>query len=336
MKNLSRVFVLLLIPLLLLAGCLSRTDRSETLPQRGPNTPGTVEKEETGRSSASEQPDPETGIPASPEEKPTAVPESDRQESEETGEAAFSEEPKPETAASTAEPTQPVESTEEYLEPQPLSEDLTGSYSAEDWQRINTFLSNFSEVFFLEYDVFNERMDAAEAMQDEFGLIQFGYLHFKINDPSKISSDGGYYVIRRADMDKCLTRFFGHTVPTGTKSRTYAGQYGDFTETVEYKNDAYWFPAADGESYNQLTVVSRVMKTARGTYYVEFNVYALDLEDYFDHGLTAADYRMTAVDALLDERLTYAYSGVAELRDYQSCTYRSYQLVDYEIFLNVG
>ncbi len=226
----------------------------------------------------------------------------------------------------------PVESTEEQPEPQPVSDDLTGSFSRDDWKRVNTFLSNFSEVFFVEYDTFSERMDPDETLKDEFEMIRFGYLHLKINDSSKISSDGSHYIVKRSDMDKCLNRFFGHTVPAGTKTRTYAGQYGDITETAEYRNNAYYFEAADGDAYNQFTVVNRFMKTAHGTWYVEFNVYSLDYEVYFDTGLNGKYYEMTAAEALLDENLTYEYSGWAELTDYQSGTYKSYQLVDYAIW----
>lgn len=230
--------------------------------------------------------------------------------------------------------TDPAASTEQWLEPQPVSDDLTKDYSREDWKRINTFLSNFSEVFYVEYDVFGERMSMEEAMQDAYEMLKFGYLHLKINDSSKVKSDGSHYIVSRTDMDKCLTRFFGHTVPAATRSRTYATQYGDYTETAEYKNNAYYFPAADGESYNQFTVVNRVMKTASGTYYVEFNVYALDIETFFNTGLTGSYYQMTASEALLDEHLEYQYSGTAEVTDYQSGTYRSYQLVNYRIYRN--
>ena len=241
------------------------------------------------------------------------------------------EAPAEETNAA-AETEEAVVTTEEELEPQPISDDLTLHYTREDWKRINTFLSNFSEVFFLEYDVFSERMDPEDALRDEYELVRYGYLHLKINDSAKVKSDGYNYVVTRADMDKCLNRFLGHTVSAGDKSRTYATQYGDYTETAEYKNSAYYFPAADGEAYNQFTVVNRVMLTVDDCYYVEFNVYSLDLETYFDTGLNSSYYQMTASEALLDSRLTYEYSGSAKVRDYQSGTYRSYSLVDYRIY----
>ena len=225
------------------------------------------------------------------------------------------------------------EETEEWLEPQPLSDNLTLQYTRDDWKRINTFLSNFSETYFLEYDLLlSTDADRREAYRDEYERVMYGYLHLKINDPSKVKTAGSYYYVTAVDMDKCLTRFFGDTVSASDKSRTYAGQYEDFTETVEYRSNAWYFPAADGEAYSQLTVVNNVYLNARGNYSVEFNVYELIPEIYFDTGLNSSYYSMTSAEAASDARLEYRYSGTAEVKDYQSGTYRSYQLVDYFIY----
>ena len=121
-------------------------------------------------------------------------------------------------------------------------------------------------------------------------------------------------------------RFFGFTISPETRSRTNNG----YTYTVEYKNNAYYYPAADGESYNSFTVV-RTMTRYDGHYLVEFDVYELDLETYWEKGFSDLYYELTADEAASRNDVSYSYSGIAEVRDYTNGTFKSYQLLNYKV-----
>lgn len=244
--------------------------------------------------------------PASPETEP-ALPETEPAPPE--TEPAL---PETEPAPPETEPAPPETTPQE-------NPDLTESFSREEWKRINLFLSNFSEVFFDDY---------SDASSDEgFDLLNYGYLHLKINDSAKIDYGPEYYSVSKENMDRCLSRFFGKTVPGGEYSKTF----GSYTQYIYFWDNAFQFPAADGEAYNNLSIVYQMEKTDHNTYMVWFDVYALDLEEYFDRGIADSYYSMTDSEAASSYSLEYCYSGRAEVRDYESGTFKSYQLISYQL-----
>ena len=201
---------------------------------------------------------------------------------------------------------------------EPEGDNLLDDFSREDWKRLNTFLSNFSEVGFLSYDA-----------QDQTGIYDlpmslFAFLHYKINDPSKLEyeSDYNYMKLSTSTMDDCCKRFFGRTVAHATLS-------ADNAYSVKFHNNAFYYPNGDGESYNYLTVANFMEKLPNGNYNVRFFVYALDLDEYMDRGISASYYSMTASEAMYNSQLMFYYAGIAEIRDYSKNGYQSYQLVSY-------
>ena len=246
-----------------------------------------------------------------PQEQEAMRPEPEEPEPEET-EPIITEPPRTEPAQTEPAPTEP---------PKPEAEDLTKNYSREDWKKINTFLSNFSEVYFGDY----ERDDTG----NEYELLQYGYLHLKINSPSKVKYTNGYYKVTKTEMDKCLNRFFGHTVPTG--EYWYIDEDYGYQDLISYRNDGAYFTAGEGEAYNYLSVVYRVEATDRGTYLAYFDVYELDIEEYFDQGMSSKYYSMTHSEAENASNLLKWYSGVAEVKDYDGGSFKSYQLLSYHI-----
>ena len=213
----------------------------------------------------------------------------------------------------------PTEPEPVVTEPEPTFTDLTKNFSREEWKRINIFLSNFSEIGFTDY---NGKSD-----DEEFDLLYFGFLHLKINDPSKVEYDDYYCGVSQANMDKCLNRFFGRTVPEGGYSRSYGG----YSVNIHYWDGAFRFAAGEGEAYNYLSVVYQMQKTDHNTYLVWFDVFELDIEEYFDKGISDSYYSMTYSEAVSSSKLTYCYTGTAEVRDYESGSFKSYQLISYDV-----
>ena len=301
MRNRFRLCALLLTSLVLILLLLSGCSAKENVLPPVPVQPGENGSDVTLTPStdpASIPPETETNAPT--EEIPSS-------------EDPVLSEPDPVTETTPAPATEPPETDPPYRP------NLTEQFTKDDWRRINTFLSNFSEIWFDNY--------ASDESGEEFDLLNYGYLHLKINDNAKVHYDSGYYYVTKADMDKCLNRFFGRTVPAGEYTRS---SYG-YTETISYRNDAFQYPAADGEAYNYLTIVYQMQETDHQTYYVAFDVFELDIEEYFDRGISDSYYAMNYSEAVSSSQLTYVYSGTAEIRDYENGTLKSYQLISYSI-----
>ena len=221
--------------------------------------------------------------------------------------------------------TEPAVTEPAATEPDPFGEagDVTDRLTAADRKNLNVFMSNFSEVFFNGYD--------ENAPEEEYDLLMFGYLHLKLNDNSKLGYDNYYYTISQADMDACLDRFFGVTVPPQDYSMYYQYEDYSYTDTIEFRNGAYYYPAADGEAYNYMTVVNRVESNGDGTFFVSFDVFDVDIEEYFDHGIDPRYYEMTPAEAFASGSLSHLDSGTALLRLVEINGRQTFQLVQYTL-----
>lgn len=197
---------------------------------------------------------------------------------------------------------------------------LTWGFGADDWYRINIFLSNFSEQYF---DSFSDC--------DAYAMVKFAYQHNKINQSSNVRYDPGSYCFTISDdtVDQTLYRFFGCTVAHGKQSKTYSGGY---TETIDYHDGAYYFPAASGEFNGYISVATWMTVNSSGTYSVSFDVYALDVDVYNNYGISSDYYYLTDTEASSRWDLRYCYSGSATVSDYDGGSYTSYQLIDYQVY----
>ena len=243
-----------------------------------------------------------------------------------------SEEAKPEESQGQDTPgeTEPPETPEVPDETDPpsqgdqgeplLGNNLLDNFSKDDWKRLNTFLSNFSEVGFVGYD------SSDTTGKYNAPIAMFVFLHYKINDSSKLSFDNWYMWITRDRMDNCTNRFFGNTLPREDLPLYFHGTY---SETIEYRNNAYYCMNGEGDSYNFLTVANRMVKTSRGTYLVSFDVYELDLREYWDDGISSSYYAMNTQQAKSQTSLSYLYTGEAEIKDYKNGSLVSFQLIRY-------
>ena len=240
------------------------------------------------------------------------VPQPNPQPTEQPAEPAPQSAPEPERTSA----PEPEPEPEPRPKPAPMQEpeDILNDLTAEQRQTLNVFLSNFSEAPFTDFD--------RDADNDTDALVNFAYLHYKINSfgRDKIElrrrGDESYYTISAADVDACLYRFLGvHLEEEGSD--------------YDWR---FYFPAADGESYNTFTVVNRLLTDGSGRYQVEFDVYDLDILAYFDGGssIDASYYALTAQEAAANSLLEYRGSGTATLEDYTYNDSASYRLITYD------
>ena len=247
--------------------------------------------------------------------------------------------PQPSTTIAVPEPTktpvptetslpQPLPLTPPPTEPAPVLVELT----QEDRYALNTFLSNFSEQWFHESYVWsNPRSDTIfrSASAEVTELLGFVWLHAKINCYSDLeivqSGDHYYYGFKLSLLSASAERFFGRTL---TEADLPTDEGGD----LFLLDGMVCGPAADGESYTNMTVTERVYDLGDGTLRCEFTIYdtwAL-AETAFEEDI----YNLTGEEARNDPDLMQHLTGMAVVRPHTLEDGReTYQLVSYELFI---
>lgn len=188
--------------------------------------------------------------------------------------------------------------------------------------RINIFLSNFSEQ---QIQTFTTATCA-----DDY-LLRFVELYLKINENSRISLVAGEECMSLEDANTYMKRFFGRTV-SPYEGATYLL---DAWNSFRYSGGCFRFPAADGGSFNRFTVVYEMNAKGDGTYTVSFQVFELDITEYWDKGMDNALYWLSndEVAALVwSGRVKPVQGGTAVVKDYTFNGKSTYQILSYEVW----
>ena len=199
-----------------------------------------------------------------------------------------------------------------------------GDLTADLQNRLNIFLSNFSE------------QDYKQGGAWEASMAHFALQWERVNKGLKaVTKDGrSCYRLKHSDINDILQRYFGTNLEEGDLYRSGEDNvYGGYT--VNEDGDYYYCePAADGEMYanNAFSVVTSVEELGRDKpdeyLRVEYKVYRLAPEDYDEHGIGSAQYRLSAAEAgeLADKgSLFEAYEGSAIIEHFDD----EYWLLDY-------
>ena len=218
-------------------------------------------------------------------------------------------------AVSTRDPMQIPQSAPAPVQRTEIAMDAGLQYTA------NIFLSNFSEQNAFERNGF----DVSSPRYEE--LIQFVYLYCKINRHGALGVDrtqeGSFYTVSLDTVNDVLNRHFGITL-----TRDQASRIGN------YRNGSFYYIAADGESYNRLTVVNRMESLGDGTFELQFDIYSLNLDVYYaNNGAVDAGYYYTSASAArADANLTWKAAGTALVRPYNHDGYQTMQLIRYTVY----
>lgn len=231
--------------------------------------------------------------------------------------------------------TQPpeTEATEAPTEPEPVLMEL----SADERYEINIFLSNFSEQCFREDFIWNEAASnevfySAEA--DIVEIVSFVWLFAKINrsDEEDVSYNGDFYYGIDIDvLDSLAQRFFGRTLTESEISAAKEPGYSVYDGMVCY-------PAADGDTYTNMTVTDRMYDLGDGTMRAEFAIYSasMDTDEVVGAGGPIHDksvYYMTGEQIRGRSDFEFHLKGAAVVRPQTLDNGReSYQLVSYELY----
>lgn len=195
-------------------------------------------------------------------------------------------------------------------------------------QKLNTYLSNFSEQGF------------------EDRTWPYAYAHFalewcKINDPSSVKYSNDRNGVDSDKIYELLDRYFGTNFEEGDLyDLSIDNPYGG---SVEYEGDKTWYyePAADGEmfKYNAFTVVTDAQRV-KGPYEsflrLTFRIYRLNEEEYEMDGISSKYYSLSSAEAeklASSGRLIPATEGVAFLSEVgEERSKGGYWLFSYNVF----
>ena len=114
-------------------------------------------------------------------------------------------------------------------------------------------------------------------------------------------------------VNELCMRFFGRTIHPAN-GVLYENQWG---RQWVYENGRFRFPSGDGEAYNRFAVVNSRLRLPGGDVILGYDVYELDLDEYWKSGMDGALYRMTTAQAQAAEasgRITRLGFGHAEAK----------------------
>ena len=135
-------------------------------------------------------------------------------------------------------------------------------------KKLNIFLSNFAEQDMSSFDY--GRPDTGE-------LADFAYRWTYINKQSDIDiTTDGYYTISLDKVKRVVNKYMDYDL-TDDDLDSYTWPNADQGFVSKGK---YFVPAADGESYNTLAIVTSLSEEGGDNYRAQFDIYDLDW-DYF-------------------------------------------------------
>jgi hypothetical protein len=138
-------------------------------------------------------------------------------------------------------------------------------------KKLNTFFSNFSEVFLKPF--------SKESITDK-ELIYFGVMHNERNNYKLFEKASDYKIrIKESNVNGSALKYFGREIK---KHQSIEG--------IEYKNGYYYIPEADGEAYS-FSQVQQLFDNGNDYYTVYLNIYTASSGWTGDDNGTSADWK---------------------------------------------
>ena len=181
------------------------------------------------------------------------------------------------------------------------------------------FVSNFAEA------ISGTLVPSTASLKE---LADFVHMHLRINRPDAISFDGNTDTFSLTDANAVAQRLMGVTL-NPSDGVFYEDGWG---HQWRFENGKFYYPAGDGEAYNCFAVVTGGWKNPDGTYRFDFDVYELNLDEYFSTGMSADLYWLSpgeAQTAANSGRIIKIGSGTAYGWPVQIDGHQFYTLVSY-------
>ena len=201
-----------------------------------------------------------------------------------------------------------------------IPSNILESMSSSETTALNTFLSNFAEVRFGDYN---------SSSSDYGQLIDFAIKHAYINGNSSIQSGDGNSTMSTVYADKYISRFFGRTV---TYHDTSLVSYNPDSQTLHASTTDLFLGCVDytGSEY-RLCFASAfdVKKNDNGTYTVQFNILSADKDtDNFSKYYSMSHENLISYSGVNNEG---SCTAVVKVSGNNLDDSFSYQLVSYDV-----
>ena len=304
-KTILAATIISIIGTALLAGCGSGSDA---------NTPNTVQQNEVSQT--------EETAPAAQQEQESEEEKPETEDAQQESETEDTQEPKEGDEEEIASPEdteeQPGEDEEYRDYEEPFGEEK--SVDAETRRKMNIFLSNFSEAGLSVYDKDNK---------DLIDILWWTHIWTKINkwkniEYEELPEHGTCEKNSLENINKILDKYLGFTL---TEAEIADLDQPDEDYGFFFQDGNLYCPAADGESYTLLTIISGVEDLGNDKLKLYFTVYSQDLDAYFDGKEKDGYYSLSADEAMADPELEQYDVGYAIV----ACEGSSYKLEHLEI-----
>ena len=163
----------------------------------------------------------------------------------------------------------------------------------------------------------------------DFELAHFVRLFCKINRQSAIRYIDGYETVGLDTVNELCRHFFGREIYPSDSAQTSELWH------MEWRSETgrFYAPAADGEAYNAFAVVRDCLQLPGGNVRLRYDVYTLNLDEYWQSGMDGALYYLSAAEAeamAKTGRITKTSSGWAEATPVQQEGRDGYYLIRME------
>ncbi|MBP5654709.1 MAG: S-layer homology domain-containing protein [Clostridiales bacterium] len=209
------------------------------------------------------------------------------------------------------------------------SEKIT--FSGDSQTYANTFISNFAEQYFADFDVKDTTTKR---------VVDFAYLHLYINSQKDLKGakkgDIDYFTFTYEKARDVIGKYITYSLTEDEVKKLPAPptESGKSSEGPFYADGKLWYPAAAGESYNQIGIVEYADNYGDGTIWLNFTVYEIDFDKYQDMSTddVKALYKLSPSKAASNKSLKKIKTGIAQVDIGQS---GKYFLKNYKV-TNVG
>ena len=217
--------------------------------------------------------------------------------------------------------------------------------TSSEQNKLNLFLSNFSEQSFNEHDpiTYKEKYDKFDVLNPDHSLLlHFVFIFNNANRSEALSSteffngENGYVYLTVDQINEDLKRFFNITLTLDEIKKAVANDRNKYVDGN--KVCSVW---GIGETYNHMSVAETMEDLGDGTYKVKFRIYAINDIGGDGHivsvGSVVQDrtvYSYTVKDAEANQYFELAHTGIARVRPYNYNKKESYQLLEYQIIDN--
>lgn len=177
------------------------------------------------------------------------------------------------------------------------------SLDAAEQKKLNIFMSNFSEAGLLKYD--KDDLDMTD-------ILHWTFIWTKLNKDKNIerrdvAGKGLCEILSLDNVNAVTEKYLGITI----SEEDAMALPPDDTYGLFFDNGNMCMPAADGESYTNLTVVDKAEDLGARRFKFTFTVYSQDLDEYFDGKGKDEYYRLSGEEASKKSKLEIMWSGYA-------------------------